>query len=63
MDLYIDFDYFYLDFISKKNQYATEITEKGEKRGVYILSFRKNAYLCRPFWTMEIDFLTIKGQF
>ena len=49
--------------ISKKNCKTAEMQENSEKRRAYILYFRKNAYLCSPFWTMEIDFLTIKGQF
>ena len=49
--------------ISKKNRKPAKMLEKGEKRCAYILYFRKIAYLCSPFWTMEIDFLTIKGQF
>gem|GEM_PF-5475153 len=37
--------------------------EKREKRWGYIWNFQKNAYLCSPFWTMEIDFLTkFQGQ-
>ena len=27
------------------------------------MDFQKNAYLCSPFWTMEIDFLTLKDSF
>ena len=55
--------YYFDDFINKKNCKSAKILENGEKRRAYILYFRKNAYLCSPFWTMEIDFLTIKGQF
>lgn len=55
--------YYFDDFINKKNCKSAKMLEKGEKRCAYILYFRKIAYLCSPFWTMEIDFLTIKGQF
>ena len=55
--------YCFVNCISKKNRKPAKMLEKGEKRCAYILYFRKIAYLCSPFWTMEIDFLTIKGQF
>ncbi|MBV4294987.1 MULTISPECIES: hypothetical protein [Alistipes] len=61
--LYITGIYFAGNSISKKYYKRRKILENGEKRRAYILYFRKNAYLCSPFWTMEIDFLTIKGQF
>ncbi|WP_295901782.1 hypothetical protein [uncultured Alistipes sp.] len=61
--LHISVIYFAVNSISKKYCKRRKILKNGEKRGAYILYFRKNAYLCSPFWTMEIDFLTIKGQF
>ncbi len=53
----------FFKIINKKNRKRRENPRKREKRAAYILYFQKIAYLCSPFWTMEIDFLTIKGQF
>ena len=55
--------YGFIETISKKYGKPCKMLEKREKRWGYIWNFQKNAYLCSPFWTMEIDFLTIKGQF
>ena len=55
--------YCFVNCISKRIASRLKCWKKAKKRCAYILYFRKIAYLCSPFWTMEIDFLTIKGQF
>jgi hypothetical protein len=57
------FDYVFEKCISKKFPKGAKSLKKGKKRWRELLDFQKNAYLCSPFWTMEIDFLTLKGQF